>query len=42
MADLIEDLADADEIEINEQGEIVCIGNKGRKGCRPPKHTFYF
>ena len=42
MADYIEDLADAEQVEIHERGEIVPIGQKGRKGVRPPKHTFYF
>jgi hypothetical protein len=34
-------LADAEEVEINERGEIVPVGTKGRRGVKPPKHTFY-
>lgn len=41
MADLIEDMCDSDEVEINERGEIVFFGQKGRRGVHPPKHTFY-
>jgi len=36
-----EELADAEEVEINERGEIVPMGTKGRKGVKPPPHTFY-
>ena len=41
MTDMQEDLANAEEVEINERGEIVPMGHKGRHGIRPPKHTFY-
>lgn len=44
MPDYIEDLADAEEVEINAKGEIVAIGTISKKdktgGIRPPKHTF--
>ena len=33
-------LAEAEEVEINEWGEIVPIGFEGR-GVRPPPHKFY-
>jgi len=38
---LSEDLADANEVEIDEDGLIVPLGSKGKRGVRPPKHTFY-
>lgn len=41
MAVKVEDLADAEEVEINEYGEIVPVGSKKRRGVRPPSHTFY-
>ena len=41
MADPIKELADAEIVEIDEDGNIVPLGSKGRTGVRPPAHTFY-
>jgi len=41
MPDFIEDICDSDDVEINEMGEIVLRGQKGRRGVHPPMHTFY-
>lgn len=39
--DIVKLLADADKVEIAEDGSIVPPGTKGRTGVRPPGHTFY-
>jgi len=41
MTDPIKELADAEQVEIAEDGSIVPLGSKGRTGVRPPPHTFY-